>query len=249
MAWLVGGLVTTMIVLYLSLGLFTTIAASCMPIKVEKWLGEKISLAFAGEENEFLQQQLDRLVASLPPDSPLHNYSLKIYINESDEINAFALPGGTIIVFAGLLDKVKSENELNMVIAHELGHFAHRDHLRSMGRSLTVSLAAMLIFGEQTSGNAILWLNNKVERKYSQQQETAADTWALDLLNRRYGHVGGATDFFARIAQKDKGELSYFLATHPSPANRIKNINQLIKENHYQVKEVVEMNINKPALR
>ena len=56
-------------------------------------------------------------------------------------MNAVALPGGNIVVFAGLLKEIKSENELAMILGHELGHFAHRDHLRGAdGHTLRVRL-------------------------------------------------------------------------------------------------------------
>ena len=62
-----------------------------------------------------------------------------------------ALPGGQIMVFSGLLKKVNLENELAMVLGHELGHYAHRDHLRGMGRGLGVTLGLAMLFGQDSA--------------------------------------------------------------------------------------------------
>jgi predicted Zn-dependent protease len=51
---------------------------------------------------------------------------INVYLMENEEINAVALPGGNIVVFTGLVAQVESENELAMVLAHEMGHFTHR---------------------------------------------------------------------------------------------------------------------------
>jgi len=233
-AWLVGGLLLILVLLYFSLGFLSGLIAMRLPVKTEIWLGSRISSVLEYEDNDYLQKHLDLLVKALPSDSPLHAYVFKIYLDESDQINAMALPGGSIVVLKGLLGNVKSENELDMVLAHELGHFAHRDHLQAIGRGLLMVAASFLLPGDQSS-DIVPWIAGKLERTYSQKQEAAADSWGLDLLNSRYGHVGGATDFFKRLAGKDKSHLSYFFATHPHPDFRIENLNKLIAQNHYVV--------------
>lgn len=236
-AWLVGGLVLILILLYFSLGFLSSLIVMRLPVKIEIWLGSKISSTFEYKSNDYLQKHLDLLVKELPADSPLHAYNFKIYLDDSEQVNAMALPGGSIVVLQGLLKVVKSENELDMVLAHELGHFAHRDHLQAMGRGLFVLAASFLLPGDQSS-DIVPWIAGKLERTYSQKQEAAADSWGLDLLNSRYGHVGGATDFFTRLSGKDKSHLSYFFATHPHPDYRTKNLNTLILQHHYIVGEI-----------
>ncbi|HID69916.1 MAG TPA: peptidase M48 [Desulfobacterales bacterium] len=239
-AWLVGGLVLLMLMLYFSLGFLSGLIAMRLPVKAEIWIGSKISSVFEYDSNDYLQNHLDLLVKALPADSSLHAYNFKIYLDESEQVNAMALPGGSIVVLKGLLKNIKSENELDMVLAHELGHFAHRDHLQAMGRGLLVVAASLLLPGDQSS-DIVPWIAGKLERTYSQKQEAAADSWGIDLLNSRYGHVGGATDFFTRLAGKDKSHLSYFFATHPHPDYRIENLNKLILQNHYVVGETIPL--------
>ncbi len=126
----------------------------------------------------------------------MHRYNFTIYLSDSDDVNAIALPGGRIVVFKGLLDQVESENELAMVLAHELGHFAHRDHMRGLGRGLGLAVATALLLGENNSASGLISkavLTFQV--KYSQSQESAADQFGVDLLTARYGHAGGAPAF------------------------------------------------------
>lgn len=241
LAWLVGGFVTFLVLFYVLLGFVSGVLAISLPVKAEAWMGSKITILYEGQTNTFLQQHLDGLVDVLPNDSVLHEYTFRIFLDdEEDQVNAFALPGGLIVVCGGLLEAVQSENELDMILAHELGHFAHRDHLQAMGRSLIVAFGSWLLSGDGSS-DVVPWIASKLERKYSQKQEIAADAWGLDLLNRRYGHVGGATDFFKRLAEDKKDRLAYFLATHPYPGDRVQYLNALIGQNGYGVKDTIPL--------
>jgi predicted Zn-dependent protease len=241
LAWLVGGFITFLVLFYIFLGFVSSVLAMRLPVKAEAWMGSKIALIYEGQTNTFLQTHLDGLVSALPDDSVLNAYTFRIILDdEEDQVNAFALPGGLIVVYAGLLENVQSENELDMILAHELGHFAHRDHLQAMGRSLIVAFGSWLLSGDGSS-DVVTWIASKLERKYSQKQEIAADAWGLDLLNRRYGHVGGATDFFKRLATDKKDRLAYFLATHPHPGDRVQYLNTLIEQNGYDVRDSIPL--------
>ncbi len=242
-AWILGGLITLLIILYFFLGLLVGWAARHLPVDAELWIGSHVSERLVGDKSPPLQKRLDALVAALPQDSPLHSYPLTIYLDESNGVNAFALPGGSIVVLRGLLDTVETENELSMILAHELGHFAHRDHLKAMGRGLLVAAVAWSLSGNQKSTSELITgLATNIEAKYSQKQEEAADSFGLQLLNNRYGHTGGATAFFDRLAgQVSSSRFAFFLASHPHPGDRVKNIKKLILTNSYTVKETSQL--------
>lgn len=237
--WLLGGLILVAGVFFVVLGVITDWAASKTPISVENWLGDQGLKQFPADESAALNERLQGLLDQLPVDSSLHQYDFRVYRVEQDEVNAVALPGGNIMVFSGLLQEVESENELAMVLAHELGHFAHRDHLRGLGRGLGLTVASVLFFGEN---NAISSLISKTlltfQVRYSQSQESAADQFGLDLLVRRYGHAAGSTDFFVRSAKKTGSGIPYILASHPHPEARIEHLEQLIWEQGYPRKSM-----------
>jgi predicted Zn-dependent protease len=184
-----------------------------------------------------LNQLLDRLETQLPPEQSQNRNYRVLYVPDST-VNALALPGDAILIYAGLLEQAKSENELMMVLGHELGHFAHRDHLRGLGRALVVQIAIATFLGDAGAlqSAAASGVTAVSRSQFSQSQEREADEFGLMLLQKTYGQVAGATDFFARMSQQ-KGADFAFLSTHPAPGKRVKELERLIKERNYPVKE------------
>jgi hypothetical protein len=241
-AWLAGALLILCLTALLLLGWGSDYAVGHLPARYESWLGDHLQVPFHGKASLPLERRLEGLLQCLPPDSSLRAHRFRVQLVDSPEVNAVALPGWRIVVFRGLLKKVKSENELAMVLAHELGHFAHRDHLRSLGRGLGITALSLLVFGRDSSiSDAAGKLFLDVESHYSRRQEEAADRFALQLLVARYGHAGGATDLFRRLARKAGGHLPFLFASHPHPADRIRALEKEIDARHYPVKPVVSL--------
>ena len=242
---LLSGILGLMLIVYIALGLAIDTAASRLPVEIEQRLGslysglyDNIEESEAGKE---LQAMLDELVKNVSENEKLllQDIQYRVHLVQNPLVNAMALPGGNIIMFSGLIKESESENELAFVLAHELGHFANRDHLRGLGRRLVLLAAsAALLGGDSSATNFIMNSLLTVEMKFSQRQETMADLWALDLLNKRYGHVAGAEDFFKKLSKQEKaGRISYYFATHPYPDDRIKKLGNRIEEKGYERKE------------
>ncbi len=184
------------------------------------------------EENKSLQMLVDRMqqqCVSLP-------YSLQVEIADSEMINAFALPGGRIVVFSGLLEKVRSENELAFVLAHEMGHFANRDHLSGIGRGLVFMALSLSIFGpDNPIGEKIGSFLEVSELGFSRKHETMADEYALEKLNCLYGHVAGATGFFEYTSEMEANNFAgHYLSTHPLSEKRIAHLTDLAGEKGFK---------------
>ncbi len=240
LSWMLAGLVFLCGVVFALLGLITDMVVARTPVKVEKMLQTIALDRFPGEENQDLTKLLDQLLNQLPPESPLKQYDFKLYVSEEDEINAIALPGGNIVVFKGLLKQIDSENELSMILGHELGHFLHRDHLRGLGRGLGVMVGVTLLFGvDSTASDIVANSMLSFQAQYSQEQEEAADLHGLTLLVQQYGHAGGSTDFFTRLSKDEPGRLPYLLASHPHPLDRVEKLNTVIQENGYPTKATI----------
>ena len=170
-------------------------------------------------------------------DNPSREY--RVHIVPSEEANAFALPGGHIVFLSGLVKEAGSENELAMVLGHELGHYLERDHLQGLGRGLVLVFLSSLLFGADSPlASLTMALLGGAEMQFSQSQERQADEWGLKLLMEEYGHAGGATSFFRRMEEEEKGkELLYFFSTHPFPRERIEAMEEAILQRGYPVKE------------
>lgn len=212
-----------------------------IPPSVEQQLGALIvptyeKLSQPSPTQDTLNQLLDRLEAKLPSDQK-RDYQI-LYIPEPT-INAGAIPGDRILIYQGLLKEVKSENELMMVLGHELGHFAHRDHLRGIGQGLLLQLAFTVLVGDAGSLQSIAASSAAAlsRARFSQAQETQADELGLTLLQATYGQVAGATDFFERMSQKERSDLTAILATHPTSKNRVADLQKLIRSRGYTVGE------------
>lgn len=149
-----------------------------------------------------------------------------IYEVPEKQINAFITPNGTIFFTKGLLNQVKDEEMLTFVLAHELGHYAHRDHLKSMSRQIIVALVSSIFStGNNDIDMTIGSISNLNGLTYSRKQEREADRFANKILYRLYGRNTGAVEFFKMLEKKEKSpEFLQYFSTHPSTKQRLKLI-------------------------
>lgn len=231
---LAGGLMAIVLILYLLLGFAVEMLIPHLSPGLEQALAVNLlprimNKEADGRKNKEIQILLDRLqehCAKIP-------YHCTVTVIDSPRVNALAAPGGTIIIFSGLLDRLSSENELAFVLGHEMGHFSHRDHLRGLGRGLVFTVISTALFGphNQVSRMAARLLN-LTELSFSRRQETAADHFALDVLHCVYGHVGGALAFFRKLAATKQGghvKISFF-SSHPLFPERICNLREYCRQ-------------------
>ncbi|MEN8189064.1 MAG: M48 family metallopeptidase [Thermodesulfobacteriota bacterium] len=176
-----------------------------------------------------LQQLTDSLGQCAGVDIPI-----RLHISPDRTANAVALPGGHIVFFKGLLDKLTTENGLSFTLAHELAHFHNRDHLRGLGRGIVLMAIAAAFTGPDSGLVRLVAPTAQLgQAQYSQDRETLADQSALATLNCYYGHVGGADELFQIILrdQKEGLPLTHYFSTHPQAENRISELKQSAKSN------------------
>ncbi len=163
---------------------------------------------------------------------------LRVFVVEGDMVNAFATLGGYIFVFDGLIEAVEDENSLAMVLGHEIAHVHHRDPLLGTGRAMLIQLALSTFSGNGLDPNTVNVGSDVILNQYSREQELAADELALQLVQDRYTHVGGATRLFEIIRDDAEGlQLAEFLSTHPATDARIERIEALTIERGWPIGE------------
>jgi predicted Zn-dependent protease len=230
---LLVGIAVTVIVVYVSLGFVINAIVPFIPVSVEKKLGGAVVAGFKKKTALEQQPRVQAILDTLLPHLDNNPFDITISVAGSDQVNAFALPGGHIVVFEGLLKEIESDNELAFVIGHELGHFVNRDHLRGMGRGLVLSLIALLLGNDSGISGAVINTLHFSEQRFSQKQESKADAVGLDLLYKTYGSTKGSVSFFQKLEKEDKiSEFAYFFASHPSPQERIDALEKLIGERY-----------------
>jgi beta-barrel assembly-enhancing protease len=184
-----------------------------------KYLGK---IWMSDDETKKSSPDFNRLIQRMNAETKL---PLKASIICDKTPNAFALPGGVIYVTSGLFKKVHTENGLGFVIAHEIGHFKNRDHIRGVGRQIVFAIGAAM-FGFADMGG-ISALNQLMTRSFDRNQEADADTYALELSRKVFGHTWGAEEFFSEMSKEETAfdkSLARFASTHPASSERLARI-------------------------
>lgn len=224
---LVAGLAAIFVVIALLLVFLIEVALYFVSAEDEAklfadWLpNDLVTVSHTDERLLETQLLVDRLARHWPETS----YQFRVEIDDSEQANAMALPGGLIIVTQGLLDQVESENELAFVLGHELGHFNNRDHLRALGRGVVLSVFFAVVTGDDVAGIGIKAADLTL-RGFSRQQETKADEFGLAIVHSEYGHVNEAWRLFERWEIVDNSfiDLVTYLSTHPETGDRVEDM-------------------------
>jgi Zn-dependent protease with chaperone function len=167
---------------------------------------------------------LDKLVGRLKTAAALP-YPLRVDVVRRADFNAFALPGGHIYVFQGLIDRAQAPDELAGVLAHEIGHVAHRDGTRTVLQAAGLSFLFGMMLGDFVGGGAVVIAAKTVLRSsYSRQAEASADTYSVVLMRKVGGDPRALATILARV-MADKDEGIKILADHPDTKDRIVAIN------------------------
>jgi len=178
-----------------------------------------------------------------------------IYIIDTPQVNAYCLPGGTIVILRGLLENFNDE-ELAYVIGHELGHGAAHHSAETISKAMLQSLA-IAYFIDENSGFIKIGTTQIVSMlanlKYSRLQEDEADRLALVFLHKAgFSYNGAITTLHKFKASHGTNNKFYnWLSTHPHPDQRLENVNRSIAQlnqnpDHiWETEDVIEKAQNK----
>jgi Zn-dependent protease with chaperone function len=163
---------------------------------------------------------LDKLVGKLAAAAALPE-RLHVDVVRRSEPNAVALPGGRIYVYQGLIDKAQTPDELAGVMAHEIGHVAHRDGTRIVLQTAGMSFLFGMMLGDFVGGGAVVIAARTVLRSsYSRRVESAADAYSVGLMAKAGGDPHALAALLGRIVS-DKEHGIKILLDHPETRDRI----------------------------
>ena len=169
-----------------------------------------------------LDKMLRRLeaAASLP-------VPLRANVVRRDEANAVALPGGQVYVFRGLIDKAETADEVAGVIAHEIGHVAHRDGTKAVLQGAGLSFLFGMLLGDFVGGGAVVFAAKTVlQSSNSREAEAEADAYGADLMNRAGGDAHALATMLDKIGGATEPGMTILL-NHPETKARVAAINKL----------------------
>ncbi len=227
--------VLTAVVYYWVLPPATEYAAKYIPRPVEEKLGDYYMNYLAGSRIDEQKTVLVRqFFAELNWDK---EYNYEINVVRSKTANAFALPGGRMIIYSGLLDSLDTYEELAALLAHESAHVELKHCTKNLCRSLSHSIFLALLTGDVNTVFAVLARNADLlsELSYSRSMEETADKHGIQMLEKVGVNPQGMLDLMTKL--ETLGEHSMlqqydFISTHPAMEKRKNYIRKQLAENY-----------------
>src|SRR5690606_26369489 len=182
---------------------------------------------------QYLNNILDRILAS-DDIAYKDEFAWKIHIIDQDVLNAFAVPGGYIYVYTGLIKYLDNEDDLAGVLAHEIAHVDQRHSTQQLQKQYGIQILLSVALGndagqlEQIAGALA---GNLAGLKFSRDDEREADRYSVHYLEETDYQCNAAFSFFQKMLDNEEaGGTPAFLSTHPDPKERIADINATADE-------------------
>lgn len=162
------------------------------------------------------------------------DFSWEFNLVKSDEINAFCMPGGKIVVYEGLMKLVSSDDELAVVMGHEVAHAVAKHSNERISQQMLTQYGAELL-GQSISqksemvqaiAGTVYGIGSQyaVTLPFSRKHETEADYMGLILMTMAGYNPDKAITFWQKMSAGTNGKIPEFMSTHPSDSRRISDI-------------------------
>lgn len=181
--------------------------------------------------NSTYTQRLNKIADALGHDINGTPANYKVY--QTKEVNAWAMANGCIRVYSGLMDMM-TDNEVEGVLGHEMGHVALGHNRKAMQVAFATSAARTALssaggVASSLSQSQLADMGEKlVNAQFSQTQESEADDYSFNLLKQRGINPEGLASSFEKLAKLDKGQQSSLFDSHPASATRAQHIRDRI---------------------
>ncbi|WP_342726887.1 M48 family metallopeptidase [Bradyrhizobium sp. B097] len=225
--WSLAAAVSIVLVVLFGVPLAAERLTPLVPDSFERRLGDvaeaQVKVLFDGKpcSNAAGQAAFEKLVGKLRETAGLDN-SVQSGVLATSVPNAFALPGGKVYLFDGLLEKAENPDEIAGVLAHELGHLRHRDSMRELIHNGGTSFLIGLLFGDITGSGALIFASRSlVTSSYSRDAETNADSFAIETMHKLGRPAKPMGELMFRVTGKEGGKGLSLVAGHPLTEDRL----------------------------
>ena len=168
----------------------------------------------------------DSIIATLEP--PYSDLDWDVEVFDDDLVNAFAMPGGKIGVFTGILKVAKNQDQLGAVLGHEVAHVTEQHSVERANQALTTqfgAVAASAVLGGGVAGDVVqMGAQLGILLPYGRRQESEADVVGLDYMADAGFDPRASVQLWKNMAENNKGAPPEFLSTHPSSDSRIQDL-------------------------
>lgn len=171
-------------------------------------------------------------------DGQLGNYDWEFNLIESDEVNAWCMPGGKVVIYTGILPLTKNEAGLAVVMGHEIAHAVAKHGNERMSQQLIAQMGGMALakaLEEKPEKTQQIWMaafgigaQVGFLLPYSRLHENEADELGLIFMAMAGYNPNEAVDFWERMAAQKGAAPPEFLSTHPTDTKRIQHIKELM---------------------
>ena len=207
-----------------------------IPISVDEKIGKMARDAMTMDgpriRDAVVVDAVDTMVRRLADHASRTDVTYEVWVVDAPIVNAFALPGGYIVVYTGLIDRAETPEQLAGVIAHEMAHVTGRHGLQRVAQSAGVIIVVDLMLGDITGLIAlgVELMKHAAQSQYSRDQETEADIEGVRMLDAANIDPAGLVQFFEML-EKDKEMITLpiaWMSSHPQHADRVASIQQQI---------------------
>jgi Zn-dependent protease with chaperone function len=160
------------------------------------------------------------------------SFPIQVYVAKNEDINAFALSGGKIVIYSSLLEKIENESQLLALIGHEVAHIENRHVLKNVTRNLSGALFISVLFGDISGINTILAENAHLfsQLSFTRSLEKEADMYGLKIMKDNKVDLYGMSELFAILKKENKFDMPTYLSKHPMLKDRIKYAKKIAKK-------------------
>ena len=240
MGFRVAGLAVVACILWFIVGggLATTVVKG-IPIELEEAIGDSavsdLSADYSSCENEEVVAAVQQVLDALVVEAGDTGYTFTLHVLTSEDVNAFALPGGHVFVLSGLLEMTEDPSELAAVMGHEMQHVLGRHGLRSIVQRAGVGVVMAMVLGDVSETVAVVagLAGELGVLRFGREQESEADEVGLRLIGGAGFDPQGASRFFSKLSA-EAGETGTsldsaiaLLSTHPASSDRMKRLDEL----------------------
>lgn len=244
--WSLGGL-TVIAALYVwGAPVLAETLASSVPVSWETNLGRSAITRVAPrnrvcrdrESVAALRTILDRLLAA----SERSPYEFQLDVVRDSYVNAFAAPGGFIVVTNGLLRTARTPDELAGVLAHEIQHVTRRHTTRAIIREMPLRLALSAVFGGSGVETAAGMVGSLGALRYRRADEVEADVGGMRMLQAARVDPSGMVAFMRTLEARHQSapRLVSYLSSHPRTADRVAALEALARQASYEPKPLLD---------